>query len=235
MPVEEKYDKMMDALITLYVQTYAFNKEHGIVKKWLDHYVQAQNKMMSRYMSPVVKLYKTFPSNKTFKQVVNQFMYVFQIEQPLSNLELSWKSDFKVAIRVKDCHFLKRSREILNKIGFNINPKEICELKNRADAYLKHMSKKMGIKVFHSHEENGCIWTIMNSKMTKDHALSLELDIAKMKETDDRLLIDGFLGELEEISFVNESMLEIRGVEGTLRIELNKKDLRKLLLESDEL
>ena len=160
MPLEEKYDKIMDMMITLYAQTYAFNKEQGTVDKWLDHYVQVQNKMMPSYMGAVMKLFKTLTPGRTFKQAVNQFMYVFQMEQPLSSLELSWISDREAAIRVKNCHFLRRSKEIIKKIGLYIDPKEICELENRAHTHPDHMSKKMGMDVYCTPEENGCTWTI---------------------------------------------------------------------------
>ena len=69
---------------------------------------------------------------------------------------------------------------------------------------------------------------MMNGTTTNDHAFSIELDIAKLNEAGDRLLIEGCLGELVEIVFV-EDLLEIKGFEGNLRIKLNKKELRALL------
>lgn len=57
-----------------------------------------------------------------------------------------------------------------------------------------------------------------------DHAFSVELDVAKLNEVGDRLLIEGYLGELIEIVFA-EDMLEIKGFEGNLRIKLNEKEL----------
>ena len=62
-----------------------------------------------------------------------------------------------------------------------------------------------------------------------EHAFSIETDVAKLNETGDRLLIEGFLGELEEIGFVEDVMLEIRGVNAILRMELKEEELRKLL------
>ena len=69
---------------------------------------------------------------------------------------------------------------------------------------------------------------MMNGTTTNDHAFSIELDIAKLNEAGDRLLIEGCLGELVEIVFV-EDLLEIKGFEGNLRIKLNKEELRALL------
>jgi hypothetical protein len=61
-----------------------------------------------------------------------------------------------------------------------------------------------------------------------DHAFSVELDIAKLNEAGDRLLIEGYLGEIVEIGFVEDS-LEIKGFEGNLKIKINEEELRTLL------
>ena len=47
----------------------------------------------------------------------------------------------------------------------------------------------------------------------------------------DPVLIEGFLGELEEIDVVEGSMLKVRGANGVLRMDLREEDLRKLLLK----
>jgi hypothetical protein len=69
---------------------------------------------------------------------------------------------------------------------------------------------------------------MVNAPTDNDHAFSVELDVAKLNEVGDRLLIEGYLGELIEIVFA-EDMLEIKGVEGNLKIKMNKKELRALL------
>jgi hypothetical protein len=69
---------------------------------------------------------------------------------------------------------------------------------------------------------------MMNGTTNNDHAFSIELDIAKLNEAGDRLLIEGYLGELVEIVFV-EDLLEIKGFEGNLKIKLNEEELRALL------
>ena len=69
---------------------------------------------------------------------------------------------------------------------------------------------------------------MVNGPTKNDHAFSIELDIAKLNEAGDRLLIEGYLGELIEIVFV-EDLLEIKGFEGNLRIKLNEEELRALL------
>jgi len=45
----------------------------------------------------------------------------------------------------------------------------------------------------------------------------------------DRLMIEGFLGELEELSLVEGIMLEMRGQYGVLKIDLSEAELRKML------
>ena len=69
-----------------------------------------------------------------------------------------------------------------------------------------------------------------------EHAFSIELEskqyvkrITMSNEAGDRVVIEGFLGELGELSFVENAMLEIKGVNGTLRMDLNEEEFRKLL------
>jgi len=69
---------------------------------------------------------------------------------------------------------------------------------------------------------------MVNGATENCHAFSIELDIAKLNEAGDRLLIEGYLGELIEIGFV-EDLLEIKGFEGNLRINLNEEELRTFL------
>lgn len=74
------------------------------------------------------------------------------------------------------------------------------------------------------------------SKRTKEHAFSIELKskeyvkhVAMSNDIENKVLIEGFLGELEEFSFIEGAMLEIKGINGTLRIDLREEELRKLL------
>jgi len=74
------------------------------------------------------------------------------------------------------------------------------------------------------------------SKRTKTHAFSIELrskeyvkHVAMSNDAEDKVLIEGFLGELEEFSFIEGAMLEIKGINGTLRMDLKEEELRNLL------
>lgn len=60
---------------------------------------------------------------------------------------------------------------------------------------------------------------------SKDFIKSLALP----NDADDRVLIEGFLGELKELGIAEGLMLEIKGINGILRIDLKEEELRKLL------
>lgn len=70
----------------------------------------------------------------------------------------------------------------------------------------------------------------------RKHAFSIELDsrnymkcISILNESGDCVLIEGYLGELEEVGLIEGIMLEIRGTNGTLRMDLNEEELKKFL------
>lgn len=44
----------------------------------------------------------------------------------------------------------------------------------------------------------------------------------------DRVLIEGFLGKIKELDFVENALLEIKGSNGILRIDLHADDLKKI-------
>ena len=159
MSLEEKYDKLYDFLALYYAASYAFNKEQGTVDKWPDYLAKVMGKMMPSFMGSVVKLMRTLAPGRTFKQAVNQMMYAFQMEQPLSDLELSWVSDREAVVRYKNCEMLKRLREIVKKAGLNIDPREVCKSEIAMHTSPEHMSKKFGMDLACELEENGCKWT----------------------------------------------------------------------------
>jgi hypothetical protein len=45
----------------------------------------------------------------------------------------------------------------------------------------------------------------------------------------DRVLLEEDLGEMEEVAFVGGSMLEVRGAQGVLRVELGQSETEKLM------
>jgi hypothetical protein len=68
-----------------------------------------------------------------------------------------------------------------------------------------------------------------------NHAFSIELkskeflrNIMISNRTGETVLVEGFLGELEEVSLVEGAMLELRGSNGVLRVDLKEEELRRL-------
>ena len=75
-----------------------------------------------------------------------------------------------------------------------------------------------------------------NPQKNLGHMFSIELAsknfvkrLAIPNDSDDKVLIEGFLGELKEIGFTEGIILEIQGTNGILRIDLSEEELRKLL------
>jgi hypothetical protein len=70
----------------------------------------------------------------------------------------------------------------------------------------------------------------------EQHAFSIELNrkeaLKKVNVSDDdasRVVIEGFLGELVGVCLVEDSLLEIQGVNGIFRIDISRDELAKLL------
>jgi hypothetical protein len=68
------------------------------------------------------------------------------------------------------------------------------------------------------------------------HTFSIELKskehlkrVAIPTEAGDTVLIEGFLGELEEVDLVEGVMLEIEGANGILRMDLKEEELNTLV------
>ena len=74
-----------------------------------------------------------------------------------------------------------------------------------------------------------------------EHAFSIEMKskkhvrhISVSNESHDRVLFEGSLGELEELSMVEGTVLEVKGANGVLRIDLSEDELRKMLSHKKE-
>ena len=74
-----------------------------------------------------------------------------------------------------------------------------------------------------------------------EHSFSIEMNSKKhvkhmslSNESHDRVLFEGFLGRLKEISMVEGAVLEIKGVNGVLRIDLSKDELRRGLTNTEK-
>ncbi len=73
-------------------------------------------------------------------------------------------------------------------------------------------------------------------KKAEEHLFQIELksknylkSIALPIDEAGNVLIEGFLGKLESLSFAEGIMLQIRGNNGTLRLDFTEKELKELL------
>lgn len=60
---------------------------------------------------------------------------------------------------------------------------------------------------------------------SKEHVRSLILS----DESQGKVLFEGNLGELQELEMVEEIVLQVKGTNGTLRIDLEEDEFRKML------
>jgi hypothetical protein len=63
---------------------------------------------------------------------------------------------------------------------------------------------------------------------TVDHTFTVEVDILKFDEESDRVVLNGFLGEIKEVRYFNNH-LTIRGNEATISLRITKEELGALL------
>ena len=70
----------------------------------------------------------------------------------------------------------------------------------------------------------------------RSRSFSLELDerglikcISLPEGSGDRLMIEGFIGELTEVELIEDILLQIKATNGVLRIDLTRDELKKAL------
>jgi hypothetical protein len=78
------------------------------------------------------------------------------------------------------------------------------------------------------------------SKKADDHLFSIELksrnfikNLALQTSEAGKVLIEGFLGKLENLSLTEGLMLEINGTNGILKMDLTETELQRLLSKSE--
>jgi len=158
MPLEEKYNKLLDEYILDAAIGYALFKELGVDKelgldKSVDLSVKVNKKMLPSSLGIALKVLKAITPGKTFKQVTDQFLYWGQTWHPLSTLEETKVSDREAVVIIKNCVLLKRMRDTVKKAGLDIDPKIICE---RDAKYFPKLFKEFGVDATWELEENGC-------------------------------------------------------------------------------
>ncbi len=65
---------------------------------------------------------------------------------------------------------------------------------------------------------------------SKAHVRSISIS----NETPDRVLFEGDLGELDGVILIGGSMLEVRGSNGVLRVELGQEETKKMISQMSE-
>jgi hypothetical protein len=157
MPIDERYDRLLDDYLLDAVTDYAVLKELGGVDKQLDLSVKMTKKTLPKILgSPVFKLLKVLAPGRTFKQLSSTWLYNAQTWHPLSTIEVTNVSDREVAGGVKNCVLLKRMRDIVKKTDLEIDPKFLCE---KDAKYFPKLFKEFGIDMTWKLEENGCRFT----------------------------------------------------------------------------
>jgi len=78
--------------------------------------------------------------------------------------------------------------------------------------------------------------TMSSGESVKRHGFSVELDDRErvkrffiLNDSGNRVLFEGFLGELKKISLVEGLMLEVRGSNGIIRMDMTEEELRSAL------
>jgi hypothetical protein len=157
MPLEEKYEKLLDNYLLIRATLYALHKKGGTVDKYIESLVKTQKNMVSSLQAATYKLLKAVAPGTAFNQLMDQYIYDMQIDMPRSNIEVNRVSDREVAIRIRDCPNLKRKGELIKKAGLDVDPKELCEVEPKT---MRGVAKDFGIDVAWQSEENGCFWAI---------------------------------------------------------------------------
>ena len=153
MPIEEKYDKLLDQYALNAAMNFALHKEAGTMDKRNELMLKIWKKMLPRFAGTTIKVMKTIVPGRTFKNLVNSFVSFNQATNPLSNIEVTWVSDREAVIRTRDCVELQRMRDMVKKAGLDLDPKEICENDSRI---MPEMFGEFGVGVTWELEENGC-------------------------------------------------------------------------------
>ena len=117
---------------------------------------EMQKKMAPSYLGPTFKLLKTIAPGRSFKQLVEQYVYMMETTIPLSNLDLSWVSDREAVVTVKNCTIRQKMEDLVRKTGVNVDTKELCEMESQVN---RKVVKDFGVNLAWQCTENGCKWT----------------------------------------------------------------------------
>lgn len=75
-------------------------------------------------MGPAFKILKTLSPGRAFTQMVENAIKTWQPYEPVSNIEVVSLSDREALIKLKNSVQLKKTRELIEKSGLEIDVKE---------------------------------------------------------------------------------------------------------------
>jgi len=153
MPIEEKYDRLLDTYLLAIATGYALHKELGVVDKSNDLWVKVQKNMLPSVLGIGLRMLKAIAPGKAFTQIANQYVYTQQTFVPLSNIEFTLISDREATLRIKNCPVLRRLGDIVKKAGLDLEPRLLCETDTKI---LPEVAKEFGVVLTFELEKNGC-------------------------------------------------------------------------------
>ena len=161
MPIDERYDRLLDEYISDNAIGFALFKQLGVDKelgleKSVALSVETDKKMLPAYLGIAFKVLKAVTPGKAFNQVLDSYLYHGQTWHPLSGLEVTKISDREAVVRIKNCVLLKRARDLVKKTGLDIDPKIFCE---RDAKYFPKLFEDFGIDIAWKLDEKGCLAT----------------------------------------------------------------------------
>ena len=153
LPLEERYDRLLDDLALSVVLSYAHAQEFETVDKLNDLFVMANKKMLPSYLGVSLKFLKRIAPNKTFKKILEKFVNTYlQAFHSLSNITVTWISDREVTVDI-NCDFIKKMKNVVDRTGLNVDPRIWC--KSESYIYSEAM-KELGLDVILFPDKNGC-------------------------------------------------------------------------------
>lgn len=154
MPIEEKYEKLLDQWILGDAKNFAFHKELGVLDKYDDFSSKVAKNMIPSILGVGFKVFKAVTPSRAFKQVVKQLVYIMQFNMPLANIEIAMDSEREATLIANNCPKLKRTRELVEKAGLNIDPVAMCA---REGKRLKEYGEWFGVDMKVQCQKDGCI------------------------------------------------------------------------------
>lgn len=155
-PIEERYDRLLDAMALSTMISYALAQEVGAVDKLNDLNVLAMKKMMPSYLSLGLKVMRMLAPGKTFEKVLENFGAYGQTYHSVSDIDATQVSDREVVVNI-NCKMFKRMRDTVQKIGLDIDPRIWC----KAESYIyPNFMSEFGLDVTHEVTANGCQFTL---------------------------------------------------------------------------